>query len=297
MDLVLKPQQLDLYRNSNKEPQYVTSKEPNRGIIYVESLDQSYETNLASMQCSTIAGPGEHPSTLAYGVTRLSINSFGVRMSIPNVNPRNNSIRFFSTNSGTFHSVDLVEGFYQTTNDLITHVVNRLNSVSGASGLTFSFLAVTAFPDRYDLNSVGGSYFFDTNCSAVKHGYQLYCLPVSQTPTNSKIVGSMGLYYTTYIDLCSATLTKYVKVRSASTSKTTNLVIRMHFASPPAPNEIVYLTKNTSPNVQLFFNHAEPINTIDFELRDQFGDLLYIPQNSDGTPRGFWWGCSVLIEC
>jgi len=297
MDAILKPQQLDLYRNSNKEPQYVTSKEPNRGIVYIESFDNIFETNLVAMNCSTITSAGEYPSNLAYGVTRLSVNAFGVRMCIPNVNPRNNTIRFFSSASGSYHSVDLIEGFYQTTLDLITHVVNKLNTVSGASLLTFSFIAVTAFPDRYDLNSAGGNYYFDTTCSAITHGYQLYCLPSSQVASNSKIVGSMGLFYTAYIDLCSATLTKYVKIRSVSTSKTSNLVVRMHFGELPKPNEVVYLTKSTSPDVQLFFNHAEPINTIDFELRDQFGELLYAPQNSDGTFRGFWWNCSILIEC
>jgi len=295
MDIVLKPQQLDLYRNSNKEPQYVTAKEPNRGVIYVESFDNIYETNLTSMNCSTITSIGEYPSTLAYGVTRLSINSFGIRMCIPNVNPRNNTIKFYSTATGSFHTVNLIEGYYTTTLDLITHIVYRLNSV--ASGLTFNFISFPNFPGMYDLNSTGGSYHFDLNCSAVKYGYQLYCLPTSQISTPGKIVGVMGLFYTTYVDVCSSTLSKYVKIRNTSTSKVANLVARVHCTVPILNNEILFLSKSAAPDIQLFFNHSEPINTIDFDLRDQFGDLLYVPQNSDGTYRGFWWNCAILIEC
>jgi hypothetical protein len=48
--------------------------------------------------------------------------------------------------------------------------------------------------------------------------------------------------------------------------------------------------------VQYYFNPSEPITQIDIQLRDQFGNLLYVPQGADGKYQGFWWNISLSIE-
>ena len=296
--VVLKPQQLNLYRNSDLEPQYVTKREPNRAIIYIESIDnQALQKNVLSMLSSTVRQAGENPSTLAYGITRISVNNFGLRFSIPNINPRNNVITFFSSVSGTTHTVTLTEGYYTTGSAVITEIVTKLNTVTGASGLTFSFVGNTLFPDRFELNSAGGNYRFDLNCSAVKKGYTMYSLSHDQTLNNSKLIGPIGLFYTTYVDLCSAQLTKYIKLKNCATSLNNNIVLRIHLTEPTIYNKILFITESTAPDIQFSYNPVEPILSIDFQIRDQYGELLYVPQNADGTYQGFWWNTGIIIEC
>lgn len=291
--VILSPVSSLIYRNDNLEPQRVTAKIPNRAIIYLDSQDCAMETDKINIQMSTASIVGESPSVLASGIDVISVESIGIQYNIPNVNPRNNTIRLHSSVSAAYHTVDLIEGFYTTADLLMAHIVVRLNTISGASGLTFSAVVRTGRPDVYDLSAAGGLFYFDQNCSAVKKGYQLYNFPTDQTPSTSKVVGSMGMYYTRYIDVCSTTLTRFVKIKSNTTGLSNNLLIRVFINDPTKSHTISF---NGTENIIYNFIPSEPITSIIFQLRDQFGDTLYTPTGAEGTAGGFFWDCNLLIE-
>jgi hypothetical protein len=242
---------------------------------------------------STVESIGENPSKLASGINRITVSSASIHANIPNVNPRNNVIRFFSSVTNSFHSVTVPEGFYTTPTILITAVRDTLNTISGTSGLTFSYATIVGFPDRFNLNSAGGSYYFDINCSAIKYGYQLWNLPIEQVASNSKLVGDILLYYTRYIDITSNTIIKYSKIKALTTGKTPDMLFRVPIEDPTKPG-----LSRSVPNLRSTFNYLpnESIFTIDFSLYDQFGNILYIPPGSPGTAGGFLWSISLLIE-
>lgn len=294
-NIVLTPINPALYQQPNNEPQYITSKDPNKAILYLDSQDCKLELNKTNILMSTVKRYGDIPSTLALGITRLSIDSFSINWITPNINVRNNTITFFSSNSGLFHTVTIPEGFYDTSTLIITAVVNALNTATGSSGLTFSFTTVTYSPDIYNLNSAGGNYYISLTCTAITKGYQLYNLPISQTPQNSKLVGAINGWYTKYIDICSNTLSQYVKIRTNSTGYSSNIIFRVLLNTNNKPT----LTRgvNIHQSTQSYnYLPNSPLISIDFTLRDQFGEELYIPQGAEGTASGFFWDVSFAIE-
>lgn len=295
MEVILKPQQLELFKKSGLEPQWITSKQPNRAALYLNSRDYANQDNPVDILASTASKPGDFPSVLAYGITRISVNSGAIFFNIPNINPRNNNVQFFSSVTGLVYGVTVPEGDYVTSTQIITALVAALNTVTGSSGLTFSFTTITGFPNKYNLNSAGGNYYFILTSNGVQNGFGLWNLPLSQVATNTKVVGDIEGYYTRYVDFCSSTLSKYAKIRTQSTSTVSNLILRVPFGSTTVFDGLLTQGGANIPDSQYYYNPGESITQIDIQLRDEFGQLLYVP-NMTGNFDGFWWDLTLVIE-
>lgn len=289
--IILDPINSQLYKEDSKEPQYVTFQYQNQGEIFLDSqycVDKITPTHLS---ISTKKTPTDRENTLFTNVSRVAVQSAGLFYTSPNVNPRNYEITFYSSVSNNFHTTQLVEGFYTNTTSLIDHIILRLNTLTGSTGLTFS--KTVNYTDCYNLISTGGDYYFDLNCSAIKKGYQLYNLPRDQIPTNTKRVGVMGLWYTRYIDITSKQLTRYSKMPSRSTGYNQNLVERLFIGDPTKPGIIAQYQSNSS----IFnYKHTDNVSVIDFQLFDQFGDPLYLggaPWND--TDGGFFFDVNITV--
>lgn len=293
--IFIPPVRQEMYSRSDLEPQLITSRKPNKAAIYFDSEDMLLETNKVDIVMSTVKYIGDTPGQLASAIKRIELDSSGINYVSPNVNPRNNTITFFSSVTGTFFTVSIPEGFYslQPTNNIMTALVTALNTVTGTSGLTFSFSQVPLFPTTFTLQSTGGNYFFSLSSPMIIKGYQLINLPTSQVPTNIKTVGSVGLWYTRYIDICSTTLSKYQKVKTTSTGRNHDIIFRVFLDDPTFPHVIGFFKET---NVSYNFLFTEPLLTVDFELRDQNGDLLYIEDFTEGTNNGFFWDLNIIVS-
>lgn len=289
--VILDPVTPQRYKDDGKEPQYVTFQYQNQGEIYLDSQTSIDKIGPANMILSTRKTTDSQQNLLFTNISRVSVQSIGFNFISPNVNPRNNRIVVFSSFSGSFHQVDLIEGFYNTTDLLIDHIVTRLNTITGLTGLTFSRVAVPLMPGAYTLSSAGGNYYFNLDCSAMVKGYQLYNLPRDQTPTSSKIVGVMSLIYTRYIDFVSSQLTKYAKVPSRTTGYSNNIIERMYIDDSTYPHVVAQYEPGSS-----IFNYkpTDSVSSIDIKLLDQFGDELYVPQ-WNGTDAGFYFDVNITV--
>jgi hypothetical protein len=274
------------YKDSNLDPQQQISKDPHRSLLLLQSEDCTLQLDKTNIVYSTVRQLGDTQEVLATNISRFKISSVSIAYDSPNVNPYNNTVTFFSTFSLTEHTVNILPGFYATPTELMNQLIFQLNSV-GASGLTFSYVDLGA--NKFGLSSSGGMYFFNLDSSMVKFGSQLIGLPTDQIATNSKVVGTVNLFYTKYIDICSSTISEYEKIRTTSTNLNYNIVLRLYLDSGNAPQYINYYTV---PDVSYNYLDAKPIYSLNFELRDQFGNLLYI-QFPD---YGFSWGISLIIE-
>lgn len=291
--MILKPQPLGLFNSTNTlEPQMVQCRTPNTSYLLLDSEDSSTEKNKVSMLISSIKTRGEQGNTLISGISRLLIRSFGINYVTSNVNPTNNNVIFYSSNTGlTPYSFDIPAQFYTTSNALITEIVNQMNTFTGLSGLTFSFTANLLCDDLYNLNSVGGNYYFSNTTSAAKYGFNLYNLPLEQVFTNTKVVGNMGLAYTRYIDVCSNTIGKHMKCRNISTNSSSNIIFRFYLDTYTKAG----IQSASQVNMPCYNFHVhDPITIIDLELRDEFGNLLYVPNINNQI--GFRWTMSILLE-
>jgi hypothetical protein len=103
---------------------------------------------------------------------------------------------------------------------------------------------------------------------------------VQQTGGNN-----INFLYTPYVDIISETLTKYQNIKDTDTSsnKVNSIVARVYLSGVGVPQEtggvvgskpFTVVQDMNSPKV-MRWSRDEAVNSIDFQLRDQYGDLLF----------------------
>lgn len=263
------------------EPQSIKPYHNHQAAVYIDNIKDNATGNplVVLLQSSTL---------FARYINKIAIHIAFMDWVSPNVNPRNQTVTFFSTNSAANHTVAIPEGFYTTPTLIMAALVIALNTASGASGLTFSHLINPLQPASSTLSSAGGSYHFVLSSPMITHGTHLIGLPLDQANTASKIVGSIQLYYTRWVDIISSTLTKHTKNPNTSNSFGNNsLLFRFYNAkNQDGLSELKVVVQNRD-----WFNwdFSETITNIDFRLTDEFGEELYVPQYAIDNDS-FSWG-------
>lgn len=279
----LPPQDAAIYRLPTNEPQYVTAIEPMESWVWIDSQNTDGLDNTKSLF---------HPTggTVGMAIRRITVKAVGMLWDSPNVNPRNQTVRFYSTATTLWYTVIVPTGNYTTSAALSTALVAAMNTVSGSSGLTFSVVADPLHPDTYTLNCTGfGDFYFDPLCDAVYKGETLWNLPYQDTPVSSCRIGTMFLIYTKYVDIVSRRITSQAKMRSITSNNMANVAVRVYTGGKVFPGDtIVY-----NPPVDLHFAHRaeDPIYEIDFLWLDQHGDQLYV-----NDPEKFQWDMNLGFE-
>jgi len=276
----------------NLEPQYVSIRSINSAKIYLRAADCKLETSKVDMLVSTIKSPSDNANVLIHNASRIKFSNVNLKYTIPNINERNNQLTFFSSVTNTAFSVFIPIGFYDSTQDVMQAIIDGWNFFTGTSGLTFSFSAVNLRPDCYLLDSAGGDYYVDPECTAVKFGSSLYALPIDGF-SNSKFVGTMSLFYTQFIDFVSNSLTKYQKLKNRTTGYDSNIIYRIYIDDPTLPHTI-YSVNND--NVSFSYNPGDSINLIDMTLYDDNGQILYQPTSAANNNDTFDWVMELIIE-
>lgn len=278
---------------TNFEPQEVTNKTPVSTWIYLTNLNKPSQTGV---QVTLDAGG----QVIFEKVSRVTPIGFILHTpNIPNVNVRNNTLTFYSSVTLSSYTVTIQEDLYLTDGALMIKVVSALNSVSGSSGLTFSYIAYPtpgSIARLASLSSAGGNFYIDPNCSAVKKGLLLYGFPVMPPVyVGSVVVGPINLLYTAYVDVCSYTLTKYAKLRSISTDTAKSAIFLRVPIAVSQTNFGVDSTQlfNREVNNNFAFRSKETVNSIDITLYDMFGDLLYVPPELVGK---FSWTLTIAVQ-
>lgn len=266
-------QQETIYRNTDLDPQNVIARQPHASEVILSTLDLPDGVPRNDFVISNNIQYLSNASRIAPKQAEFE-NYF-----IPNVNPRNNNIVFFSSVSGTQHSVFVPEGYYDNATTLSTVIRDTLNTVTGASGLTFTVSPeLTNFPRAFQLNSAGGTFYIVNTCSAVTRGKTVWALGAEQVLSSNHSIGPMSLQYTWWIDITSSVLTKYAKMRSITSSARGNIFARMglndQFREIPWGNVYDSFDKE---DITYAFKPMEVVTSIDIQLYDMWGDLLYIP--------------------
>lgn len=283
---VILPPQFPSAFESSKEPQYITSKDPVNGWLYLNSADTVYGVDRTNCQI-TSDGP------FASGFNRLRVAGVSALWYIPNVNPRNNTISFYSSNTGsTKHTVTLTERYYDITSTtdvaaLATDIETALNSLTGATLLTFTITAITGFPRKYTISATGGTFHFDLDCTAVI-AEQMYNFDRDQTSAASKTLGPMNMMYTQFVDIVSTTLTKWEKIKSISSGDINPIVCRAYIGGNAWGSNFQQL----SHYLAFSWNAQEPLYAIDIRMYDQNGKPLYVPNGG----KDFMWQITLIAE-
>jgi hypothetical protein len=276
--VVLAPQQDTMYRSIDMDPQSVIAREPHASIITLNTIDLA-------------PGLPRNDFVISNNITYFSNTS---RISplraefynyyIPNVNPRNNNIVFYSSVTNSNHSVIVPEGYYNSASDLSLAIIAAMNSVSGASGLTFVGSSEPLSPDTFNVISTPGNYYFVNTCSAVKYGESLWNLDERQIAQSEHFLGPMSLQYTWWVDIVSDKLTQYAKKRSVASNSKSSVFARMSLNVASAVSTATSVVPwgrafddFSIADISYSFRPMESITAIDIALYDMYGQLLYIP--------------------
>jgi len=208
-------------------------------------------------------------------ITHIGLKDYYIESNIPNVNPQNNVITFFSSSSGLNHTVSIVLGSYSSP-DLMTAIITALNTVTGASGLTFSVVLVHGI--TYDLSSAGGNFIF-LSSTHIDRARPLSGLFTTENPSNVMRVVVRG-HYTRYIDIIIDDA-KTGSVLSNSFTKQTKFSDMGHLHRIVLVDELdkknTLIVRNEVNTIHYTRIRKRNIKTLRVELFNEFGDLLESP--------------------
>lgn len=275
------------------EPQEIKIRGQNSSNIFIDIVNRG---EIFDRPPTNIRLSSRDNTLFSKNIVRIAVSKVFMTWITPNVNVRNNTIGFRSSNTGaTIHIVIIPEGFYTTRSTLMTALRDALNTVSGASGLIFSFVINPLNPLCADLTSAGGTYNFDLTSRMIVSGKSLFNLPISQILSPTKKVGAIHGLYTRYISIYSGVLTQWTKNPNQSNRFGNNTLLFRLF------NELELGTfgalEETVKNL-IFINYKpdQDIVAVDFFLTDEFGDELYVPPCAEGTDSAFLWDISLQTQ-
>lgn len=270
--VILGPISDELLGDENLEPQMVRIRSQNSGFVYIDSKDNtSPRFNDELISSSGTIFPRK--------IRRFAVTEFFGYINIPTINSRNNTICFLSgLTNPVIHTVQIGEGYYATPELLMDAVVTALNSVSGASLITFSHAVTPLAPNFSVLSSAPAGYIIldSPECTAVTRGRYLLNLPTGGAFAPSKVVGSIQMYSTRFIDLTSFSLNQYTKNPSATSSALygSNLLLRLYVLKVGEPYREFFAIKEPG---WINMNKTQSLSAIDFGVYDEFGERLTFP--------------------
>lgn len=261
-----------MYRDADDEPQPVSQKLPPSALMLLSTQDLPPGADRTDFVIS-------NNIKFFNNVTRI----FPIEVRIPNwfvpnVNPRNNQLSFWSAVVNQAFTVTIPEGLYDNSAALAQAINTALNSVQVASGLSFAGTEDPLQPHRwiYDVEAPKAFHFLPS--TATEKGKPLYGhIDLDPTDLQAHAIGPFGFNYTYYIDITSETLTKYAKLRSI-TSASKNILFRAFIAFEATWGPIAaFLGPQESPCIT--FVPEQNVTSIDMQLFDSNGDPLYLPDS------------------
>lgn len=277
--VVLAPISDEMQTDNNLEPPFVRIRSPNSSFTYLDTF--SIKDRLSSDGSNTGKWIiGTNNPLFIRRTKRFGITEFRMSNAITNINPRNNTISFNSSNTGaTVHTVVIPEGFY-TPATATTALIATLNSITGTTGLTFT--APTIYPgnDRFiSLTSAGGNFRIlesdFTKKGYVFWGFNPYTTTGLSAPlSNTFVMGSITGVYTQYYDIVSASLNQFTKNPSGGNDVPGGHIFRVFTGDTPLGADITFGV----PEIAFInFSSNSTLNNIDISVVDQFDDPVYIP--------------------
>lgn len=236
---------------------------PHDSILYVDSDERvSNNTNDASYTSSEI---------IRQEVSRIGVKKFHVRYNVPTINPRNSIVTFFTPASGTNHSVTITEGWY-SPGSLVTELIIRLNSVSGASLCTFSAVGGNSI---YTITgTVPFQFLSSTN---VDRGVSSTGLKVMDAPATTLRI-HVKSFYTSYLDFCVPAL-KEGQTRANTFTKFTRFpnsehLFRVHVNTERLVYDNIVIDREVQ-NINFNKIRQRKLSTLEIQVYDEFGELCY----------------------
>lgn len=282
---LLPPVDLSIYTEPALEPQYMTGRQPTMGVLYADGNDAVRTPRSATYNFHA-------RRNYSTNISRIRVLGMSITWFIPNVNPRNNTLSFHSTFSGLIHTITIPERYYDLADSatVATDIVTALNTVTGASGITFASAAVTGSPRTYEIISTnpGRTFYWIDTSDAVAKGCCMFNFARGTSSAQQQLVGPMDMMYTKYLDIVSVKLTKYEKIAYTNTNQQGNILVRAFVGGQRWGSDFNVIDYYLA----FAWNNSEPLASFDITFLDMNGDPLYI-QNENALPQ---WNLTLGLE-
>jgi len=258
------------------DPELVQIRAPNSGTLYLDSRQSRKSFRGGKCNECVLGLPSDQSGFRgddidARNIKRIGVKEMNINWVIPNVNTSNNTITFYSDQSLAKHTVTIPVGFYSSRVLLMDDIVTALNTVTPQSGITFS-RTFNPNTQLFTLDAAGGEYYLDPNCTAV----------------------AVQLFYTRYVDVISPQIGAYTRNPNRSNNRTANnIVYRLYLeevisgAGTLIEGTFPLTLKRINNHITYYnFERSQDVQYLQFELRDEFGNLIAVPDGATGTDSG-----------
>lgn len=183
--------------------------------------------------------------------------------------------------NGTAFTAVLSDGY----RDLLSSTFNNSNGIFyrialSIPGIRFIFIGGSAF--------VRGTFL-----------YGLEPIPISIDPTNLANYytvfsgGPVSYLYTRWLDITSRVLTQNAKLPLSGTDIPPNLLNRIYMSEKDQRLGTVFIELLNTPLQWLNWIRSQAITSVDIQIRDEFGELIEIPQRQNNVS---WFSLVLLNE-
>lgn len=282
----------------SREYQHVQVPPSSAGRIHLDTTNLIGESDSTNILVSSVTAEGNTPNTLFKNVSKVAVETIYLPTGqLDNVTTRNNQIKFETTNDpGTVYTAFLAPGRYENVSDLMDEIVLRMNEVEDTGNYAWQ-----TENNRYftKLTSGVGEFRILPDSSMVVKGEPLVNLPSDNSTSNVKDVGPINLLQTKYIEVFSLALSEYSRIPSLSNGlSNSSLIARVFLLEPKAQRSY---NEEWVKYEHLNFFYVRPdqsFTSIDFQLRDQFGDYLKVRENPNlKNPKkdSFNWQLTLVV--
>lgn len=284
----------------------ITFRNPQSALLLVDSRDRYNLDKDGEYYQIPETSPNNilinHQRTLGAGqIKRIAVTEFSFPWSTPNVNERNNTLTITDIPTNQQYYIIVPENFY-TPSELASEITSILTTQGWINASTN--IPEPLYNAPWDCYTSPGTNKFTITSSLAGSDWKVQPFSglaglmnitgiISSSDAVDKFVsgGIPSMAYTQYIDVCSKTLTKFQNLKDSLTQLNyTDVICRIYlqndtntptsdtsyFASRPCLN----ICKQFSCPKYILWNENEMVFSIDIELYDDTGKLLYIPQEN-----------------
>lgn len=270
--VILSPVSDEMQLGENLEPPFVRTRETNSQLIVINMQTE----NINESPCDQTV----YLERAVPRINRLALTFISFRYLSPNINPLNNTFSFIRTGTNFVATIAVDQNLVGIAR--YNALVAAMNLATGVPGE----YAVTAHPtlaNTYIISNTlpGTPWRFVNSSNGIKTGRFLWGFnPTNYNVGNEAQSHTLSSYtesYTRWIDVISYEITQFTKIDISGTKIPAECIIRYQL------NTTVYGTYDfaaITTLASLNFNRSRSLSVVDIQIRDEFGNILYIPKIS-----------------
>lgn len=295
----------------DREEKAVTIRNPQSALLLVDSRDRytlnkdgEYDEEIESSPNNILIN---HQRNLGAGqIKRIAVKEVSIPCATPNVNENNNTLFVKDRLTSKLYYIEVDEDFYSPSElkDWIQNDISQNGWIEYDTGLRNT---VWNAPWTVSISPKTNAFTFQSNPAGAPNNWEFIAVPLKgqisdlidlmnlpqlQYEEDNIITGGVPkMAYTTYIDICSKTLTKYQNLKDSLTQLNYDSILCRVYLNNPlntpttdtsyfGARPCINLYRQFENPKYILWNENEMINAIDIQLYDDSGRLLYIPKTN-----------------